>query len=254
MKQIPGPGTTGRRWLAAMGRSWTDRIVILDLGLAALATASGVTDVTTFLSLGDVFTSAMTGNTALLGIALSQGRHVSATHSVSALIGFSLGALLGAAMNLRGRQSKAAVLEVVRLLVLMEMCCLGAFAAILTSTGPPPESAVLYALILLSAIGMGLQGIAARQINSPGVNTIVFTSTLINIVISLTGTFMRGSEAGGVPPDTKRQIAMFLAYAFGAIIAGILAGPALSLLVWVPMLAVVLALGCVMATARSASS
>jgi len=253
VKQILRPGTTGHRWFTAIGRSWTERIAILDLGLAALAMASGVTDVTAFLSLGDVFTSAMTGNTALLGIALSQGRLVSATHSVAALIGFSLGALLGAAMNIRRRQSNAAVLEVVRLLLLTEICCLGVFAAILTSTGPPPESAVLYALILLSAVGMGLQGVAARQINSPGVNTIVFTSTLINIVISLTGTFMRGSETRSVHPDTKRQIGMFLAYAFGAILAGVLAGPALSLLAWIPMVAVVLALGCCMATVRSAS-
>lgn len=233
-------------------RSWM-QIPILDAGLAALAVASGVTDVTTFLSLGDVFTSAMTGNTALLGIALSQGRLVSAAHSLCALLGFALGAMLGAAINLRKRQNNADVLDVVRLLLLIEICCLGAFAAILTSTGAPPESAVLYALILLSAIGMGLQGVAARQINSPGVNTIVFTSTLVSIVISLTGTMMQRSESRKVSADTKRQIAMFLAYGSGAIVAGILAGSTLSLLAWIPMLAVVAAFGCRAAAARRTS-
>lgn len=54
--------------------SWRERIAIIDLALTALALASGVTDVAAFLTLGDVFTSAMTGNTALLGVALSQGR------------------------------------------------------------------------------------------------------------------------------------------------------------------------------------
>jgi uncharacterized membrane protein YoaK (UPF0700 family) len=235
----------------AADHPWTERIAILDVGLAALAMASGVTDVMTFLSLGDVFTSAMTGNTALLGIALSQGRIVSAAHSLSALLGFTLGALLAAAINLRQRENGVGALDVLRWLLLIEICCLGAFAAILTWTGPPPETVILYALILLSAIGMGLQGVAARQINSPGINTIVFTSTLISIVVSLTGTLVRRSEKSNVHPDTKRQIGMFLAYAFGAIVAGILAGPALSLLAWIPMLAVIAGLGCCSAAART---
>lgn len=232
---------------AAIGRSWTERIAVIDLGLAALATASGVTDVTTFLSLGDVFTSAMTGNTALLGIALSQGQIVSATHSLCALLGFALGAALGAAINLRMRRNGVGAPHIVRLLLLLEIGCLGMFAAILSSTGPPPESAILYALILLSAIGMGLQGVVARQINSPGINTIVFTSTVISIVISLTGTFMGSSENRGVHSDTKRQIGIFLAYAFGAIVAGLLVRPAVSVVAWIPMLAVVAGLGCCIA-------
>jgi uncharacterized membrane protein YoaK (UPF0700 family) len=220
------------------------QIAILDVGLACLAVASGTTDVMAFLSLGDVFTSAMTGNTALLGIALSHGRIVPATHSLSALLGFALGASLGAAVNHRRRRDNAAVLNDVRPLLLLEICCLGAFAAILTSTGVPPESTVLYGLILLSAIGMGLQGVAARHLNAPGVNTIVFTSTLISIVISLTGTLMRRAEDRNLHSDTKRQIGMFLAYAFGAIVAGILVGAVLPLLAWIPLLAVIAALGC----------
>jgi uncharacterized membrane protein YoaK (UPF0700 family) len=224
--------------------SWREQIQILNVGLAALAAASGMTDVMTFLTLGDVFTSAMTGNAALLGIALSQGRIVPATHSLSALFGFALGASLGAAISLRKSRDDAVAIDVVRLLLRLEICCLAAFAAILTFTGPPPESAALYALILLSSIGMGLQGIAARRINAPGINTIVFTSTLISIIISLTDTFMRRSEGRNLHPDTKRQIGMFLAYAFGAIVAGILVGPVLSLLAWFPMLAVMAALGC----------
>src|SRR6266700_1625349 len=109
----------------AMARSWMAQIEVLDLGLAALAMASGVTDVTTFLSLGDVFTSAMTGNTALLGIALSQSQIVSATHSLSALLGFALGAALGAAINFRKRRYDVGALQIVRLLLLMEIGCLG---------------------------------------------------------------------------------------------------------------------------------
>jgi uncharacterized membrane protein YoaK (UPF0700 family) len=228
-------------------------IAILDVGLASLAVASGVTDVTTFLCLGDVFTSAMTGNTALLGIALSSGRIVPVAHSLCALLGFALGASLGAATSLRKRQDNAADLDVVRLLLLLELCCLTGFAAILASTGPPRESAVLYMLILLSAAGMGLQGVAARQINARGINTIVFTSTLLSIVNSLTDRLMLRSDAGSLHPDTKRQIAIFLAYAFGAVLAGILVGSVLPLLAWIPALAVVAAFGCCAAAAAATS-
>jgi uncharacterized membrane protein YoaK (UPF0700 family) len=226
------------------GGSWRERIAFMDLALTALVLGSGVTDVATFLVLGDVFTSAMTGNTALLGIALSQGRILSATRSFSALLGFTLGAAVAALIYLRRRRDRPAGIEEIRPLLWAEIFCLGVFAVILTFAGRPDEAIALYALILLSAIGMGIQGVAARHINSPGINTIVFTSTLITIAISLTETFMRRSGSHKVHADTKRQIGMFLAYGFGALLAGIMAGPALPVLAWIPMLAVVTALLC----------
>jgi len=184
--------------------SWRERIAIIDLALTALALASGVTDVAAFLTLGDVFTSAMTGNTALLGIALSQGRILSATHSVSALLGFALGACLATAICVSNAPNKVDDLSRIRPLLLVEISCLAVFAALLTLVGRPVEGGLLYGLILLSAIGMGVQGVATRQINSPGMNTIVFTSTLLSIVISLTGALMRRSGSDGVPFNPKR--------------------------------------------------
>jgi len=231
--------------------SWRERIAIIDLALTALALASGVTDVAAFLTLGDVFTSAMTGNTALLGIALSQGRILSATHSVSALLGFALGACLATAICVSNAPNKVDDLSRIRPLLLVEISCLAVFAALLTLVGRPVESGLLYGLILLSAIGMGVQGVATRQINSPGINTIVFTSTLLSIVISLTGALMRRSGSDGVPFNTKRQIGIFFAYGFGAVLAGMLAGPGLRVLAWVPMLAVLAALGCCEAAAKA---
>ncbi len=43
-----------------------------NLGLTWLSLGSGCTDVLSFLKLGDVFTSPMTGNTALLAIAIGR--------------------------------------------------------------------------------------------------------------------------------------------------------------------------------------
>jgi uncharacterized membrane protein YoaK (UPF0700 family) len=46
-------------------------------------------------------------------------------------------------------------------------------------------------LILLSAAGMGIQSVAARRINLPGIPTVVFTSTLTSIVMAATETILR---------------------------------------------------------------
>lgn len=226
----------------------------MGLVLTALAMASGVTDVATFVTLGNVFTSAMTGNTALLGIALSQGRTLLALHSFAALVGFTAGVLLGTVLSLQIPASWRRGGTVIKFLLLTELIFLASFATTLSLLGPPAEGLVLYALILLSSIGMGTQGVVARCIKSPGINTIVFTSTLVNIVMSLTRRLTRRSEGHGVPSETKRQILAFLAYGFGAVFAGLLVGPALSIVAWIPALAVLTALGSCMKAGRTKGS
>ena len=227
------------------------RITNTDVALTALVLGSGVTDVTAFLTLDNVFTSAMTGNTALLGIALSGGNWTAAVHAFSALVGFTFGAVIGALLYSDYHRQSGRLAHVAPLL-LIELICLGLFAALLTFLTPPHESVVVYLLILLSAIGMGLQGVAARQINSPGINTIVFTSTLISIVISMTSAVLvREDAAQTLGSNTKRQIAMFSAYGLGALAAGILARSFLPIIAWIPMLAVLTALGCCAIAARA---
>jgi uncharacterized membrane protein YoaK (UPF0700 family) len=231
--------------------SWKQSIAPADIALAALASASGMMDVASFLALGNVFTSAMTGNTALLGIALTQGRMSSAAHSSAALVGFMAGASFAAAIALQMRSQRYRELEVIRPLLLAEILCLAAFAVLSSLAGGPGETVVLYWLILLSAVGMGIQGVAARCLNSPGINTIVFTSTLISIVTSLTTAVTRWPAAGGIDPDTKRQIAMLFAYAFGAVLAGLLIGPALLILAWIPLAALLIGFACCEAAATA---
>ena len=61
-----------------------------DVGLALLGFASGCMDALAFFNLGEVFPSAMTGNTALLGLALGQGdadRCLASLHRVCRLSG-----------------------------------------------------------------------------------------------------------------------------------------------------------------------
>ncbi|MEM7224536.1 MAG: YoaK family protein [Pseudomonadota bacterium] len=213
------------------------------LGLAFLAVASGSADVIAFLMLGHVFASAMTGNTALLGIAVSQGDMVAASQPVTALIGFIAGAVLAAAIY-NPKDSPLKLATVLRTLLLLEILCLGAFAALWQIAGHPSGGPVHYSLILLCSVAMGVQGVAAKRINAPGVNTIVFTSTVVAIVLSTTEILLGRVDGPVIRSATKRQAAVFGAYGAGALIAGLLIWSKFPLLVWMPVAAVTLSLVC----------
>jgi uncharacterized membrane protein YoaK (UPF0700 family) len=210
-----------------------------DLGLALLALASGSTDVMAFLTLGNIFTSAMTGNMALLSIAVGQGRLISALLSFLALIGFVFGVVVATTIYDPVKSSARAVL---RPLVTLEIACLAGFAVAWYVVDRSLESTGLDALILLSATAMGIQGVIARHINAPGINTIVFTSTLVAIVMSVTGALARPSLP--IRIRTARQIGVFLAYGLGGLLAAILILRDTGIIQWVPLLAVAGAVSC----------
>src|SRR5207248_3012415 len=97
------------------------RAATTNLALTALVLGSGVTDVTTFLTLENVFTSAMTGNMALLGIALSGGRWTAAAHAFAALVGFTCGAVSGSLLYAATDPRRPGTLEAIRPLLWVEI-------------------------------------------------------------------------------------------------------------------------------------
>jgi uncharacterized membrane protein YoaK (UPF0700 family) len=218
-----------------------DRLRSTDLGLALLSFASGSTDVMAFLTLGNIFTSAMTGNMALLAIAVGQGRLVSALLSFLALVGFVFGVAIGTIIYDPGKGSARAVL---RPLFLLEIACLASFALAWHVVDRSAEGFGLAALVLLSATAMGIQGVAARHINAPGINTIVFTSTLVAIVMSVTGALAKPALHPPVRANTARQIGIFLAYGVGGLAAAFVAWRVIGVIQWIPLLAVLGAVSC----------
>jgi uncharacterized membrane protein YoaK (UPF0700 family) len=125
------------------------------LGLAWLSFASGCTDVLSFLKLGDLFASAMTGNSALLAIALARGEMLPASRSLTALVGFMLGASLATAMRLGGREQQNTTRRL-RSLLLMEIVLLAGCAALWRASPDPIQGKALYSVILLLAGSMGV--------------------------------------------------------------------------------------------------
>jgi len=224
--------------ISAEGKSIGHPAVVL----ACLSLASGCTDVLTFAKLGEVFTSAMTGNTALLGIAIGRGQMLAASRSLTALFGFVAGAA-AAALIYNLARTETRIGAGLRRLLAIEIICLFAGTVLWSLSGDPLPPGQLYTIILLSAFSMGIQGIAAQRISSSGISTIVFTSALIRIVTSVTGTLMHLAGAADARVSTKGHLATFAAYAGGAALTGILVSRDIGLLKWIPVAAVLLAFG-----------
>jgi len=201
-----------------------------DLILGLLAVASSATDVIAFVKLQQVFTSAMTGNTALLGLALGQGHLFAAIHSIVALAGYIAGVALAAALPLRNARRD------LLLLLGIEGAFLGGFFVQWLVVDFPLSGAWLYSLIATSAMGMGVQSVAARKVNLDGIPTVVFTSTLTSIVITL---MHAGMRRGSISIFTaKRQLLAFLVYGCGAAMTAALLLYAIGVAVAFPLLAV----------------
>ena len=197
------------------------------IALALLAFTAGSMDAIAFLTLGDVFTSAMSGNTILLGLALGQGRMSAASHSLAAFVGYGIG-VAGASLPLR-----TPTRGIERTLVL-ETLFLAAFAGLWAASGGPVSPLEVYGLIILSAGAMGLQGAVGRAMRIPGIPTIVITSTLTAIVGTLAERVLTRDRPVLTIP-ARQQIVSFLVYLASAVVTGFAVSRSLPGLHFVPL-------------------
>ena len=88
---------------------------ILTLIAIALTFASGAADVTSFTRLGGVFTSVMTGNIVLWGLAAARGSLTLASHTAVSIAGYIVGVAAGTnnALNALGGVFGIAILAAV---------------------------------------------------------------------------------------------------------------------------------------------
>jgi uncharacterized membrane protein YoaK (UPF0700 family) len=181
--------------------------------LALLSFAAGAMDALAFVALGDVFTSAMSGNTILLGLALGQGQLAAASRSLAAFAGYVCG-VAGAAVTLRAPGHG------IRRTLGLELLLLAVFAAWWTASGGTKNPPDPYGLIILSALAMGLQGGIGRAIRVTGVPTIVITSTMTAIIGGLAERAL-ARQRPLASTTAQQQIAAFTAYLAGASIGGV---------------------------------
>jgi len=192
-----------------------DRLVVV------LAIGAGAADVTAFVVLGKVFSSVITGNLVLLGLAAASAKPGLALRSGLALAAYATGVLIGAPIAARGRRPTWPTGVTAALGV--ELCLLLGFTAGWEAARHRPGWQLVL-LALLSA-AMGVQSAAVAQLGH--MSSTYLTGTLTGV---LAGLVTREHQAG-----RWRD-----AGAVAAVVAGAGAGELLILFApdWLPALTV----------------
>ncbi len=188
---------------------------VIAYGLLVMTAVTGLVDAVSFLSLGHVFTANMTGNIVLLAFATAHVSGLSIARSLTALLAFLAGAILGGRAMARAnpdsqiRFAAQAFLLEVAFLFAASFCAIGYRGDLLEDSFQP------FVLIALTALAMGTRNAAVRKLAIPDLTTTVLTLTI-------TGIAADSSIANGNNPRLARRIgsvvAMFLGAAFGAVI------------------------------------
>jgi uncharacterized membrane protein YoaK (UPF0700 family) len=187
---------------------------------------AGLVDVLSFAKLGAIFTSAMTGNLALLGFYAATGAVHSAIKSLSALVGFIVGCAVGMIQS-RHATDRVAVRRILALETLtIVVCAIGSMQPSLSA-----RSDFMQVEILLLAFAMGLQSIVGARLKQTNV---VFTTTLIKIVSAAIGSTREQSSAG----ERQRDTAVVIAYLIGALTAGATIATHFTAALVIPVLAI----------------
>lgn len=201
-----------------------------------LTLTTGAVDAVSFLRLGKVFSSVITGNMALLGVAVGSGNAALAVSGGVALAGYAAGVIAGALIAgvpaagqpiWPGRATAALMAETV---------VLALFSAGWVAAGGHPSGVPQNTLLLFAAVAMGMQSTAVRRLGP--LSTTYLTSTLTGVVMALA---LRQR-----PGEGRRSLGILAAFLAGAVIGAVVASYAAD---WVPA-PVLLPIAAVVAVAR----
>jgi uncharacterized membrane protein YoaK (UPF0700 family) len=210
-KNAHGGAAADRRWRGAVRDS---RVV-----LATVTT--GAVNAVSFLALGKVFSSVITGNLVLLGVSAATSNSSVAIHSGIGLGGYAAGVAVAAPLAARGKERGATWPRSVTVTLAAELCVLAAFCVGWELAGGRPRGGAQLALLVLAAAAMGMQTAAIRRLGQ--MSSTYLTSTLTGVV---------GGLATGTAPDAMpRSLGAIVAIIVGAVTGGILATRAYA---WVP--------------------
>jgi uncharacterized membrane protein YoaK (UPF0700 family) len=185
--------------------------------LIMLSMVAGSADAAGFLGLGHVFTSNMTGNLVLLGIAVGEHQWPQAIKTLIVLLTYAFGVILGSRLvsNLPDLAWKKVLVRILA----FETCLIFAFAALWASDalrGLPPH---FYSLIIFLTIAMGLQSAAMSRLMIAGVSNTAITGTLTNLCVGLENLFRTGASRYSGQKRIVEQALVIAFYACGAMCA-----------------------------------
>jgi len=192
----------------------------------ALTFGSGAADVASFTRLGNVFTSVMTGNIVLWGLALARGSLSLAGHTAVSVGGYIAG-VAGATLIAHGfrapsrkeageDESPSGVLPShVAWALRAELILLAGFAVGWEISGASPAGLAQFCLLAVLAAAMGMQSAAVKDMGLSEVSTTYLTGTLTGLVSSLV-------SPGQDTPHGLRRFGVLIGLAAGASLSGLL--------------------------------
>jgi len=192
-----------------------------DLLLIVLTLTTGVLDAVTFVRLGKVFSSVITGNLALLGIAAGQRSGSLALNAGLALAGYAAGVAVSSLIAGTPEKGQPAWPVHVTRAVAIETAVLVVFSAIWLADGADPAGGARLAMLILAGVAMGMQSATVRRLGQ--MSTTYLTSTLTGIITDLA---LRRR-----PADGGRSTGILLAFVIGAAVGTVIA---LQAPYWVP--------------------
>lgn len=184
-----------------------------DALVVVLTLTTGALDAVSYLRLGKVFSSVITGNLALLGVAAGQHDAMLALNAGLALAGYACGVLVGGTFAGTPERGQPAWPVRVTFTLVVEWGVLAAFSGEWLVTGGHPADASRLAMLLLGAAAMGMQSTAVRRLGP--MSTTYLTSTLTGVLTAL--------AIRRWPARWQRSTGVILAAVIGATLGGLAA-------------------------------
>jgi len=207
--------------------------------LLLLSVAAGSADAAGYMGLGRVFTSNMTGNVVLLGIALGRGQVEDSVRALYVLVIFSFGVFLGAWV---GRHIERQDWPRLAARIISWEALLLVVFALLWFVFPASQGPAAHGCLTLLALAMGLQSAATNRLSAPGVATTAITGTLTSLLTGSVQLFAArapsSAASGAVGGRMLFQFAVLFLYGLGAVMSGLLMKEASRWIGFVPVAAV----------------
>jgi uncharacterized membrane protein YoaK (UPF0700 family) len=203
---------------------------ILTLIAIALTFGSGATDVASFTRLGGVFTSVMTGNIVLSGLAVAQRSLSLASHTAVSLAGYIVGVAGGtwiahgfkkaSPAEFADDEDPVSVLPAhVNWTLFAELVLLAGLTVGWEVSDARPTGWAQFCLLAVTASAMGMQASAVKEMGLTDVSTTFLTGTLTALVSSLV-------SPGQETPHGPRRFGVLIGLAAGAGLCGLLVATA----------------------------
>jgi uncharacterized membrane protein YoaK (UPF0700 family) len=213
---------------------------VRDTLVVVLTLTTGALDAVTFVRLGNVFSSVITGNLALLGVADGNRHGGLAVNSGLALAGYACGVMVGRAFAGTPSEGQPVWPRQVTMAMAVEFVLLAGFSVGWLLAAGHPAGGGRLALLAVGAVAMGMQSTAVRRLGP--MSTTYLTATLIGI--------FEGLAVRRLPEEWQRSTSIIAAMVVGAALGTLAVTESPS---WVPV-AILVPIAAVLACSRFATA